>query len=454
MSEEFEKVKAVLRSFDKIDKEFGTSTAEFLGRQDKVYNALKKEGVSVGFVFSDEHYQGDVPYLGGNTNITIEQVAGVVGKTGFHIVAGLEGGYVAEQLAPRAKAKVHKAELLKLADEKYPIEAERLEDIMVEANDGVKPKEVALLTPRQVTPYSIIEHLESKGFEVVDKQVVYQKVKNVKSDDDMRLIRDASLINNAVIRAMLAVLRPGMYETEVAAWGEFVAKYLGAEGLGFRTIVGAGEANRTLIGKALNKKIREGDYVHLGVSCQRDGLTACIRRSMVAVENPEDVTEYQGFWRRLVEEAYAVGFEEYCRVAREGAAPREQEMALISYFRSKTEEANNIIQRNYPGTKSVDDLSKLKPYTGTHNAGYTECQEFYGAITLDSNEPLERQIVTMLDIALRGVGDKWDDVVIPGFDYWLVENTLGKMGDKVVDFNEKIPVNVQGMVGNVDELTG
>jgi hypothetical protein len=57
-----------------------------------------------------EHYDGDVANLGGNTNIQIEQVAGVIGKTGFHIVAGLEGGYVAEQLAERARAKVSKAE--------------------------------------------------------------------------------------------------------------------------------------------------------------------------------------------------------------------------------------------------------------------------------------------------------------------------------------------------------
>ncbi len=113
-----------------------------------------------------------------------------------------------------------------------------------------------------------------------------------------------------------------------------------------------------------------------------------------------------------------------------------------------------MIQKHHPGTKVIDDLSKLKPYTGTHNAGYTECQEFFGAITLESYEPLESQIVTMLDVALRGIGDMWDDVVIPGFDYWVIENTLGKLGSKVVDFNEKIPLNIQGMVGNVDELTG
>ena len=66
-------------------------------------------------------------------------------------------------------------------------------------------------------------------------------------------------------------------------------------------------------------------------------------------------------------------------------------------------------------------------------------------------EPLGRQIVTMLDVAMRGIGDHWDDVVIPGLDYVVVENTLGKFGPRVEVFNQ-LPVNVQPLVGNVDEL--
>jgi len=82
---------------------------------------------------------------------SIEQVAGIIGPNGFHVVAGLEGGYVAEQLAGRAGATVHKVELLQLADEKYPIRAERLEDV-IQAAAGKDVDHIALLTPRQVIP--------------------------------------------------------------------------------------------------------------------------------------------------------------------------------------------------------------------------------------------------------------------------------------------------------------
>ncbi len=53
---------------------------------------------------------------------------------------------------------------------------------------------------------------------------------------------------------------------------------------------------------------------------------------------------------------------------------------------------------------------------------------------------------SLLDVALRGHGDRWDDVVIPGFDYLVVENTLGKYGHRVETLN-KLPVNVRHPVG-------
>jgi Xaa-Pro aminopeptidase len=440
LREEFRLVERILESTPTVDKSFGISTAEFRERQGRVYRELRARGFEVGFVFSDEHYDGDVPYLGGNTNISIEQVAGVIGKTGFHIVAGLEGGYIAEQLAPRAGAPVHKVELLQLADEKYPIDAERLEDV-VEAAAGGKVDRIALLTPRQVVPDGVVGYLEGLyGAEnVVDAQDLYYRVKYEKSDAEMRLIRDANVIADAMVRAMLAVLKPGMLETQVAAWAYFVGRELGAEEMGWDVMVGANEANRTLIGKALNRPINRGDWVHLGVAPKRDGLNSCCRRSVIAVEDPSEVTDEQRYWLEMVEEAYQVGLDAYVDVAQNNRPAYLQEQALVDYFAGRSEEVSRRLGKPV-------QLERLKPYTGTHNAGYTECQEFYGAITLDSHEPLGRQIVTMLDVALRGIGNMWNDVVLPGVDFVVVENTLGKFGPRVEELN-RVPRSVQALVG-------
>ena len=437
---DLDKVLKVLAESPLIDREYTAPIEEFRSRVRRINQALEQNGHTVGLVFSDEHYAGDVPYLGGNTNISIEQVAGVVGPNGFHVVAGLEGGYVAEQLADRSGAEVHKVELLQLADEKYPIRAERLEDV-IRAAAGKDVDHIALLTPRQVIPAGLVEYLQNlygKGG-VVDAQELYYRVKYEKSEIEMRLISDACVIADAMLGAMLAVLSPGRLETEVAAWGAWVGRMLGSERDGFQIMVGANTANRTLIGPALNRRIHEGDWVHLGVAPKRDGLTACLRRSVIAVDSPKKVTADQKYWFDLVEEGYKVGEHWYREVAAKNLPARLQEKALVDFFAGHSGEVSLRTGRKI-------DLAQQKPYTGTHNSGYTECQEFFGAITLDSHEPLGHQIVTMLDVALRGIGDRWNDVIIPGFDFCVVENTLGKYGTRVEALT-KCPIHVQELVG-------
>lgn len=441
--EEAKIISKILSDSPKIDKQKRIGKNEFRQRQKKVIDAITKEGIDAAFVYSDEHYNGDVPYLAGNTNITIEPVAGVIGKNGFHVLAGLEGGYVSEQLGPRSGAKIHKVEMLKLADEEYPIDAERIEDVIEEAA-GCKPKVIGLLTPRAVFPVAIYDFL--KGYlggngEIVNAQEIYYKIKYEKSQTEMDLIGDASLICDEMLKGMLAVLKPGMMETQVSSWGYLVGQELGAEEMGFDVMVTANEANRTLIGKSLNRVINEGDMVHLGVAPKRDGLTACERVSVVCTNDPSSITKEQKYWFDFVEEAFKVGLEAYRKVAKENLPSKLQEQALVDYFKSKEDEVEKLIGKKI-------DLAKQKPYTGTHNAGYTECQEFYGAITLNSNEPLGNRIVTMLDVAIRGVGSKWDDIVIPGLDYLVVEKTLGKFGPEV-EVLTKLPMNVQHLVGKV-----
>jgi len=437
---EFKKVEKLLAACPTINRRLSVSTEEFVVRQRRVAGALQTAGFDAGFVFSDEHYNGDVPYLGGNTNITSEQVAGVIGRTGFHVVAGLEGGYVAEQLASRAKASVHKVELLQLADEKYPSRAERLEQV-IEAAAGKKlrdVKRIALLTLRQIIPASVIAYLDQVfGREnVVDAQALYFRIKNLKSDREMELIRDANIIADTSMRAMLAVIKPGMYETQVASWGYWVGMELGGEENGFDIIVGANEANRTLVGKALNRRICEGDWVHLGCAPKRDGLTSCIRRSIVVGRPTLD----QRYWFDLVSDAYRVGWEAYKDIVAHGRPAKHLEQAMVNFFRSQTDTVNKRFGLRIP------DLSAFRPYASTHNSGYTECQEFYGNITIDTEQPLERQVVTMLDVAIRGIGDHWNDKVLP-VDYVVIENTLGKFDRKVKQFN-RVPNDCQSLVGS------
>jgi len=441
MREELEKVIAVLEATPPIDPTKSISTDEFKARQHKVWKAISQAGFDAGFVFSNEHFHGDVPYLGGNTNIQIEQVAGVVGPNGFHLIAGLEGGYAVEQLAGRAGATVHKVEMLKLADEEFPIDAEHPEQVF-EIACGSVPRRIALLSPREVVPAVILEFLTDNfgPDSVIDAQEIYGKIRYEKSDAEMELIRDASIIADAIMRAMLAVLKPGMRETHVSAWGNFVARELGAEELGFDFIVNTGSSNRSLIGKALNKIIQVGDMVQIGVSPRRDGLSSCIRRSVVMLEPGQTMPDHQRYWLDMIKDVYQVAREQFIATARDNLPAYTIEKAIVDFLASKSDEVSNRVGR-------LIDLPYQKPYSSVHNSGYTECLEFYGGVTLDSQEPLGNQIVNMVDVALRGSGSKWDDMIIPDLDYVVVEDTYGKSGPHAECLNS-VPVDCQHLVGS------
>ena len=483
-SEKLKKLEIIIERSPAIDRYFSIPKDEFVERRQKIWKALiEAEDIDVAFAFSDEHYSGDVPYLGGNTNYSIEQVAFGLGPdpSTSGIIAGFEGVYIAGQLAGRAGIMVYPTESLQLADEKYPVEGFTLKEIL-EKIAGGKVSRIGLLSPRQVIPEGVVANLEEivGKDNVIDTQVPFQEVKNLKSDNEMRLIEDAAYISSLALRLMLAVIEPGMDETEVAAFGDMLAKWMGCERQGFQTMVGSDSACVTMIGPALNRQILKGEFVHLGTSFKRDGLTACCRRSLFSSQVGR--TPYREYVSEMVEKAFVAGFNAYVDIVENDRPAKYQEQVLIDFFNQRTDELIRRVQSEYGSGQAsllkeqlfseipgiTMGLARMKPYTGTHNSGYTECQEFYGAITLESEEPLVQQVVTMLDVALRGRGSKWlgdeFEQVIPGFDYWVVEDTLGKYGNqvknltgelqpggKIVKGIGKIPINVQSLAGNLDE---
>ena len=54
---------------------------------------------------------------------------------------------------------------------------------------------------------------------------------------------------------------------------------------------------------------------------------------------------------------------------------------------------------------------------------------------------------SVLSARYQVMRDHWNDVVVPGMDYVVIENTLGKFGPRVENFNH-VPLNVQSLVSD------
>lgn len=431
----------VLEKAPSFHKDYFLPAEEFTLRQQKVFEMLKQEGYDCGIVYSDEHYCGDVPYLAGNNNIHVEPVAAVLAKNGLYLIAGLESGIVAEQFCHRSGVKLRKVDILQIDNPEYPENLLSPADIIKEAC-GEKPKKIALLTSRSILPlgfYRVLErYVGAKG--IVDLSQKYYEIKYEKSEREMHLIEESCRISDVMLEGMLRILRPGLTEAQIAGWGYEIANELGAEEMGFKVMVTSGMNNRTIVGRASNRVIQEGDVVHIGVSPKRDGLCGAQRTSVLCVKDPSLASGNYLIWTKFLQEAFAFSVKKLQEIARENLPGSTHEKAMIDYYRSKAPALEVATGLELPCFEA------LKGYVTTHNSGYTECQELYGALSTDFDRQCAKRMVLMLDVGLKGFGTTWDDIVIPGLDYIVIEKTVGKFGHEIRILNQ-LPIDLQYLVG-------
>ena len=431
----------VIEKAPKFDKDFRISPEEFSARQKKVWKMLQAEGADCGVVYSDEHYCGDVPYLAGNNNIIVEPIAAVLGKNGLYFIAGIEAAIVAGQFCHRSGVKIRSVDILNVGSDNYPENLLTPMDIIEEAC-GEKPKKIALLSSKGVFPIGMYKCLEAiAGPEnVVDLSKKYFRIKYEKSDTEMRLIEESTLIADSMVEGMLRVLRPGMTETQVAGWGYAIAKELGAEDFGFDVMVTTGKNNKTMVGRASNSIIKEGDIVHIGASPKRDGLCGATRVSVMCVDSPSKLSKNYKHYIDFLQEAFVFSVEKFKEIASKSLKGCEHEKAMIDFYRSRAESLEKAVGFSIPRFET------LKGYVTSHNTGYTECQECYGALSCDFDEYCAEQMALMLDVGLKGYYETWGETAIPDLDYIVLERTVGKFEHDVRVFN-RLPLNVQGFVG-------
>ncbi len=434
-------ISRVLERAPSIDKDYRLPADEFIQRQKKVWEMLESQGADCGIVYSDEHYCGDVPYLAGNNNIIVEPIAAVLAKNGLYFIAGMESGIVAQQYCNRSGVKIRRVDILRVDSPDYPKDLLTPTQIVEEACGGI-PKKIAILTTSGVFPIGLYHVLSNYIGEdnIWDLSEKYYEIKYEKSDREMKLIEESCLISDVMMEGMLRILRPGLRETQVAQWGYAIAHEMGAEELGFRVMVTAGKNNRTIVAHASNDIIQEGDIVHIGVAPKRDGLCGAQRASVMCVRDPSLVNGKYKIWMNFLEGAFAFALDKFCEIAEKDLFGSCHEKAMIDYYHAHAGDLEEKVGLNLP------DFSDLKGYVTSHNSGYTECQEFYGALSCDFNRPCANQMVLMLDAGLKGFGDSWDDIKIDGLDYIVIEKTTGKFGKKVRVLNQ-LPVNLQYLVG-------
>lgn len=415
------KVSEIVKAYErKLDKDFKIPLEEYEQRYEKVWKELEARKIDMGFFFWYREMPGDGIYLTGY-NPTIERASGVIapGKRPL-LLAGPESGILSREVG--LGLETFFVNEFSIPDEYYEgVERGNLNEI-ISSYIGHKVERIGYLTSADLVPAQFMDFLKNgfDGAEVVDAADILEELRYEKSENEFKCMEQADIIACAAVRAMLAVAKPGIQESEIAAVGDFTVKALGGNGYGFDTIVNSNERCRTVIGPASNRVIREGEIVQIGCSPSFEGYKGVCRRAFVMGERSEVQKQYF----ECMNEAYRRAEAAIYKVCEEDLPSNLIDLAARDYFATWEIDGQNMKQFHF--------------YSTCHGTGLTECLEKM-VITPFKEEKYGENVGIMLDLGCYGHPN-------PEIAGGCVEDAYLKRGNKAYKCSD-VPVDVQELVG-------
>ena len=211
--------------------------------------------------------------------------------------------------------------------------------------------------------YDLIQQFKTKtgyndiGDKRFDNKLFFQltgQLREIKTDEELALIRKAVEISCQGQNEVMKAIKPGMSELEIQGLHEFVHKKYGAEAVGYGSIVGSGE-NGCILHYMENTRTKVGnDMILMDVGAQYHGYTADVTRTIPANGkfSPEERIIYQ-----LVYDAQEAAF----KILKDGASFADASNAAKNVI------ANGLFKLNI--IKDKKDVNKYYPHGLLHHIG-------------------------------------------------------------------------------------
>ena len=110
-----------------------------------------------------------------------------------------------------------------------------------------------------------------KGIEIVDITDEFETMRAYKSPWEVEQARAATALCDLAYDKMVTAVKPGVYEFEVAAAGEYICRINGANSFAYSCIVGSGARAQAVVPTAINKVMEDGELVMLGIAPRVNG---------------------------------------------------------------------------------------------------------------------------------------------------------------------------------------
>jgi Xaa-Pro aminopeptidase len=249
---------------------------EYEKRLEKARKILTSKNLDFAIIYYDEFNLANAWYLTAWCP-QFESGAVLIPREGEPLILG---GPESEPFAKLDSAikETRNLPVFMVPDEEYPnatiIDFSKLFE---EVSSGKKIKRVGLIGAGQM-PMSVYTQIEEnfKSVEMIDITQPYVELRYLKSQWEIEQIRYAFGLADIAYDAMVEKIRPGAHEYEAAAAGEYAIRLRGANGFGFKAIVGSGKRSNAVVPTAGDKIMEAGEMVMLGISPRWKGYSGVV----------------------------------------------------------------------------------------------------------------------------------------------------------------------------------
>ena len=256
---------------------------EFQKRIEKIQETLKKEDLDAMLVYGDEYRKENLRYVCDFWPI-FERSGCFIPSAGQPIIAGAPEGeiYAREMSAWEDIRNVKEFACVSVAEEiDYPLaDFTSFKEILGEVMNG--GKKLGMVGFWDI-PAPIMNKLREadREVEIIDCANIINDLRIIKSPAEIACLREAGSQACEGYAKLIEYAIPGNTETMAAGAAEGAARMAGAEDINF-TVFGSGKRAATIIGRATEKIIEDGDMIMAAMAVQYQGYVATVEYPFVA----------------------------------------------------------------------------------------------------------------------------------------------------------------------------
>lgn len=256
---------------------------EFQLRIAKIQESLERRGLDALIVYGDEYRKENLRYVSNFWPI-FERGACFIPRVGAPILAGAPEGekYAKEMTHLEDVRNIKEFACVSVPEEiDYPFaQFSSLSEIIREVAGGGKKVGIVGYWDLPGPIYNRMKEAAG-GVDLIDTASILAELRLIKTESEIACLREAGRQACLGYEQLIASCIPGNTEVQAAGAAEGAARAAGAEDINF-TVFGSGKRCDTVIGRATNKLIQDGDMIMAAMAVQYEGYVATVEYPFVA----------------------------------------------------------------------------------------------------------------------------------------------------------------------------